>query len=187
MLRIPRAPCRYKVNSLADQTPSLDEINPFRQFQKHNFKRFKPGGKFNPREATETDICYQCDKPGHFMRNCPGNMLTRGNGGVHRVRETEVPDLLTSSDSEDSTTAGEENVPAINYVKNGRFTKKSKNQKYPRKTNRDRINAAVLIHSEQIASLTKQMSDLMAVLASNPTRAEANTARINTSVSQMIL
>ena len=31
----------------------------------------------------------------------------------------------------------------------------------------------------QIASLTKQMSDLMAVLASKPTGAEASTARIN--------
>ena len=105
-------------------------------------------------------------------------MLNWGNGGVHQVWETEVPDLLTSSDSEDSTTG--EDVPKINYVKNGKFAKKSKYQKNPRKTNQDRINAAVETQSEQIACLTKQMSDLMAVLASNPAGAEANTARINT-------
>ena len=107
-------------------------------------------------------------------------MLTRGNGGggVHQVGETEVPNLLTSSDSEDSTTG--EDVPKINYVKNTRFSKKSKYQKYPWKTNRDRINAAVETQTEQIACLTKQMSDLMAVLAFNPSGAEANTARINT-------
>ena len=118
------------------------------------------------READANDVCYQCDKKGHFMRNCPRNMLTRGNGGVHQVGETEVPDLLTSSDSEDSTTG--EDVPKINYVKNGKFAKKSKYQKNPRKTNQDRINAAVETQSEQIACLTKQMSDLMAVLASKP-------------------
>ena len=57
--------------------------------------------------------------------------------------------------------------------------KKGKYQKYPRKTNWDRINAAVESQSEQIASLTKQMSDLMAVLASKPSGTEANTTRIN--------
>ena len=94
------------------------------------------------------------------------------------IGETEVPNLLTSSNSEDSTTG--EDVPEISYVKNGKFTKKSRNQRYPRKTNRDRINAAVETQSEQIACLTKQMSDLMAFLASNPAGAEAKTARINT-------
>ena len=48
-----------------------------------------------------------------------------------------------------------------------------------KKTNRDRINAAVESLSEQIASLTRQMSDLMAVLDSKPSGAEGNTARIN--------
>ena len=107
------------------------------------------------------------------MRNCPRNMLTRGNGGVNQVGETDVPDLMTSSDS-----TSEEDAPKINYVKNAKFAKKGKYQKYPRKANRDRINAAVESQSEQIASLTKQMSDLMAVLASKPSGAEANTTRI---------
>ena len=121
-------------------------------------KKIISKSKFNhPREATETDICFQCDKPGHFMRNCPRNMLAPGNGGVHQVGETQVPDLLASSDSEDSTTSGED-VPEINYVKNGRFTTKGRNQKYSRKTNQDRLNAAVSTQSEQIACLTKQMS-----------------------------
>ena len=112
------------------------------------------------------------------MQNCPRNMVTRGNGGVHQVGETEVPDLLTSSDSEDSTTG--DYVPKINYNNNGKFAKKSKYQKYPPKTNGDRINATVETQSEQIACLTKQMSDLMGVLASNTFGAKANTARINT-------
>ena len=61
------------------------------------------------------------------MRNCPQNMLTRGNGGVNQVGETDVPDLLTSSDSEDSTSG--EDVPKINYVKNEKFAKKGINIK----------------------------------------------------------
>ena len=162
---------RYKVNHLTDQNASIDEINAFRQF--HKLNKFKK----NLREADENDLCYQCDKKGHFMRNCPRNMLTQGNGGVNQVGETDVPDLQTSSDSEDSTSG--EDVPKINYVKNGKFAKKSKYQKYLRKNNRDRINATVESQSEQIACLTKQMSDLMAVLASKPSGAEANTARIN--------
>ena len=118
---------RYKVNSLTDQGASTDEINPLRQFRK--FNKFKK----NLREADKNDVCYQYNKKGHFMRNCPRNMLTRGNGGVHQFGETEVPDLLTSSDSEGSTTG--EDVPKINYVTTGKFAKKSKYQKYPQKTN----------------------------------------------------
>ena len=78
---------RYKVNHLTDQDASIDELNAFCQFCK--FNKFKK----NLREADENDVCYQCDKKGHFMRNCPRNMLTRGNGGANQVRETEVPDL----------------------------------------------------------------------------------------------
>ena len=76
------------------------------------------------READENDVCYQCDKKGHFEKNCPRNMLTRGNGGVNQVGETNVLGLMTSSDSEDSTS--EEDEPKINYVKNAKFTKKGK-------------------------------------------------------------
>ena len=61
---------RYKVNSLVDQCSSMDEINAFRQFRK--FNKFQK----NLREADESEVCYKCDKPGHFMRNCPRNMLT---------------------------------------------------------------------------------------------------------------
>ena len=104
-------------------------------------------------------------------------MLTRGNGGVNQVGETNVPGLMTSSDSEDSTFKEEE--LNINYVKNAKFAKKSKYQKYPRKVYRDKMNTIVESQIDQIASLTKQMSDLMAVLASKPAGAEANTTRIN--------
>ena len=163
---------RYTVNHLTDQNVSIDEINAFRQFRK--FNKFKK----NLREADENDVCYQCDKKGHFMWNSPRNMLTRGNGGVNQVGKTEVQDLLTSSDSENSTTG--EDVLKINYVRNGKFPKKSKYQKYPGKTNRDRINATVETQLEQIACLSKQISDLMGVLASKTSGAEANTARIYT-------
>ena len=118
---------RYKVNHFTSQDASIDEINAFRQFRK--FNKFKK----NLREADENDVCYQCDKKGHFMRNCPRNMLTRGNGGVNQVGETDVPDLMTSSDSENSTSG--EDAPKINYVKNAKFAKKGKYQEYPRKIN----------------------------------------------------
>ena len=104
-------------------------------------------------------------------------MLTRGNGGVNQVGETNVPGLMTSSESEDSTS--EDDDPKINYVKNAKFAKKGKYQKYPRKVHRDKMNAIIESQTDQIASLTKQMSDLMAVLASKPAGAEANTTKIN--------
>ena len=107
----------------------------------------------------------------------PEICFTRGNGGVNQVGETYVPDLMTSSDSEDSTS--EEDAPKINYVKNAKFAKKSKYQKYPRKVNKDRINVVVESQTEQIALLNQRMSDLMAVLASKPAGAEASTTRIN--------
>ena len=122
---------RYKVNHFTSQDASIDEINAFRQFRK--FNKFKK----NLREADENNICYQCDKKGHFAFNCPRNMLTRGNGGVNQVGATDVPNLMTSSDSEDSTS--EEDTPRINYVKNAKFTKKHKYHIIPRKVNRDKI------------------------------------------------
>ena len=107
---------RYKVNHFAGQDASVEEINGFRQFRK--FNKFKK----NLREADENDVCYQSDKKGHFAQNCPKNMLTRGNGGVNQVRETNIPGLMTSSESEDSTS--EDDDPKINYVKNAKFAKK---------------------------------------------------------------
>ena len=100
-------------------------------------------------------------------------MLTKGNGGVNQVGETNVPSLMTSSESEDSSS---EEDPKINYVKNAKFAKKSqgKYQRYPRKVHRDKMNAIIESQTDQIASLTKQMSDLMAVLASKPAGTEAN-------------
>ena len=107
---------RYKVNHLVGQDASIDEINAFRQFQK--FNKFKT----ILREAKEEDVCYRCDKKGHFARNCPRNMLTKENGGVNQVGETNVPGLMTSSESKDTSS---DEDPRINYVKNAKFAKKS--------------------------------------------------------------
>ena len=65
---------RYKVNHFTSQDASIDEINAFRQFRK--FNKFKK----NLREADENDVCYQCDKKGHFMHNFPGTCLPEGMG-----------------------------------------------------------------------------------------------------------
>ena len=57
----PTSKNRYKVNHLTDQNASIDKINPFCQFRKfHKFKK-------NLSEADENNVCYQCDKKGHFM------------------------------------------------------------------------------------------------------------------------
>ena len=60
---------------------------------------------------------------------------------------------MTSSDSEDSMS--EEDTPKINYIKNAKFAKKSKYQKYPRKVYRDKMNAIVKSQTDQITCLTK--------------------------------
>ena len=39
------------------------------------------------------------------------------NRGVHQLGMSKLPNLQTSSDSENSTTSEEENDPGINYVK----------------------------------------------------------------------
>ena len=59
-------------------------------------------------------------------------MLTKGNGGVNQVGATNVPGLMTSSESEDTSS---DDDPRINYVKNAKYVKKSqgKYQKYPKK------------------------------------------------------
>ena len=85
---------------------------------------------------------------------------------------------MTSSESKDTSS---DEDPRINYVKNAKYVKKSqgKYQKYPKKAHRDRMNAIIESQTDQIASLNKQMSDLMAALASKPSGSEANTANVN--------
>ena len=162
---------RYKINHVADGDTSVDETNAFRQFQK--FNKFRT----NLREAKEDDVCYNCDKKGHFARNCPRNMITKG-GGVHQVGGTNVPGLTASSDSEDTSS---DEDPKVNYVKNAKFAKKSqgKYQKYPRKAHRDRMNAIIESQTDQIASLTKQLSEISAHLASKPSGSEAGASSVN--------
>ena len=99
---------------------------------------------------------------------------TWGSAPGRRNRSSRPPDLLRFRGLHNRREC------ILSYVNNGKFTKKSRNQRYSQKTNQDRINAAVETQSEQIACLTNQMSDLMAVLASNPAGVKAKTARINT-------
>ena len=104
-------------------------------------------------------------------------MITKG-GGVHQVGGTNVPGLTASSDSEDTSS---DEDPKVNYVKNAKFAKKSpgKYQKYPRKAHRDRMNAIIESQTDQIASLTKQLSEISAHLASKPSGSEAGASSVN--------
>ena len=105
-------------------------------------------------------------------------MITKGNGGVHQVGGTHVPGLTASSDSEDTSS---DEDPKVNYVKNVKFAKKSqgKYQKYTRKAHRDRMNAIIESQTDQIASLTKQLSEISAHLASKPSGSEAGASSVN--------
>ena len=126
----------------------------------------------------EDDTCFNCDKKGHFARNCPRNIFTKGNGGVHQVGGTNVPGLSASSDSEDTSSDADLKV---NYVKNAKVGKKSqgKYHKYPRKAHKDRMNAIIVSQTNQIASLTKQLSEISAHLASKPSGSEASAPSVN--------
>ena len=104
---------RYKVNHLTGDDATIDEINAFKQFRKYNsnIRRLL-------REAQEDDVCYNCEKKGHFSRNCPRNMLLTKHGGVNQVGATNVPGLVTSSESEDTSF---DEDPRINYVNNAKY------------------------------------------------------------------
>ena len=101
-------------------------------------------------------------------------MLTK-NGGVNQVGATNVPGLMTSSESEDTSS---DEDPRINYVKNAKYVKKShkKSQKYPKKVHRDRMNAIIESQTDQIANLTYEINKMALALASKPSGLEANTA-----------
>ena len=98
---------RYKVNHLDEDNVTIEEINAFNKFRKYNSNMRRL-----PREAQEDDVCYNCEKKGHFSRNCPRNMLLTKNGGVNQVEATNVPGLVNSSESEDSSS---DEDPRINY------------------------------------------------------------------------
>ena len=97
---------------------------------------------------------------------------------MHQVGGTNVPALATSSDSEDTSS---DDDPKVNYVKNVRVNKKShgKYHKCPRKAHKDRMHAIVESQTEQIASLTKQLSEISAHLASKPSGPEASAPSVN--------
>ena len=103
---------RYKINHVADGDTSTDEINAFKQFQR--FNKFRTSSS---REVKEDDICF---KKGHFTRDGPRIIFTKGNG-VYQVGGTNVPGLATSSESEDTPS---DEDPTVNYVKNTRLSKK---------------------------------------------------------------
>ena len=126
------------------------------------------------REAKEDDICF---KKGHFTLDGPRIIFTKGNG-VYQVGGTNVPGLATSSESEDTPS---DEDPTVNYVKNTRLSKTTprKYQKYPRKAHKDRMHAILESQTDQIASLTKQLSEITAHLASKPSGSEASAPSVN--------
>ena len=163
---------RYKINNVSGGIPSDTEefdINEFKQYQRWN--KYK---KTSTREATKDDTCYNCSKTGHFARNCPRNIFSKGNGGVHQVGVTNVPDLPASSDSEDTSS---DEDPQVNYVKNTKMRTNPKKYQYPkRKTmNKDKMHAV----ETQIAYLSKQLADITAHLAPNPSGSGANASSVN--------
>ena len=107
-------------------------------------------------------------------------MLLTKNGGVNQVGATNVPGLVNSSESEDSSS---DEDPRINYVNNAKYKNKShgKTQKYP-KVQKLRMHAIVESQADQIANLNKEIKELtnmVAALASKPSGLEANTANVN--------
>ena len=97
---------------------------------------------------------------------------------MHQVGGTNVPGLSASSDSEDTSS---DEDPKVNYVKNAKLGRKSqgKYHKYPRKAHKDRMHAIIESQTDQIASLTKQLSEISAHLASKPSGSEASAPSVN--------
>ena len=167
---------RYKVNHLDEDNVTIEEINAFNKFRKYNSNIRRP-----PREAQEDDVCYNCEKKGHFSRNCPRNMLITKSRGVNQIGATNVPGLVNSSESEDSSS---DEDPKINYVNNAKYKNKGhgKTQKYPKKVQKLRMHAIVESQADQIANLNqeiKELTNMVAALASKPSGLEADTANVN--------
>ena len=97
---------------------------------------------------------------------------------MHQVGGTNVPGLSASSDSEDTSS---DEDPKVNYVKNTSLSKNTprKYQKYPRKAHKDRMHTIIESQTDQIASLTKQLSEITAHLASKPSGSEASASSVN--------
>ena len=163
---------RFEVNAInEDGNEEVDEINEFRKFQKfQKYNNFKRNGNktFTPRQATEKDICYNCDSPGHFSRNCPRNMLP---GKVNKVDavDPKIDDLSTD-------TSDEEDDPEIDYINRRSYQGKPRNGKFQKRRPQRRIHEIVEEQGNQIASLTSQFSELIAVMK------DQNASKINTFV-----
>jgi hypothetical protein len=161
---------RFEVNALnEDANEEIDEINEFRNFQKfqkyNNFKRDN-NKTFTPRTATEKDICYSCNSPGHFSRNCPRKTLP---GKVNKVdaEDQKGDDNLSTDTSED------ENDLEIDYINRRNYQNKPRNGKFQKRKPQRRIHEIVEEQGNQIASLTSQFSELIAVIKNQ------NTNKIN--------
>ena len=108
-------------------------------------------------------------------------MLITKSRGVNQIGATNVPGLVNSSEYEDSSS---DEDPKIHYMNNAKYKNKGhgKTQKYPKKVQKLRMHAIVESQADQIANLNKEIKDLtnmVAGLASKPSKLEANTANVN--------
>ena len=55
--------------------------------------------EYVPRDATEDDKCFQCEKMGHFAKNCPERRHNRGESGASATKAESHPSAEASQEN----------------------------------------------------------------------------------------